>query len=86
MLQALPAGELSVCDDVANARSSTSTSTSVNTNNDLGCIYTTDVKYNDALEQKTKKSFFLKRQKPLLNSSQTIKKKIKRKDINQMKS
>ena len=45
MLQALPIGQIKVCDDVVYTRSSST----------KGYIYTVDVKYNDGLKQKTKK-------------------------------
>ena len=68
MVQALPTGEIKVCDTL-DYTSSTSTK---------GYIYTIDVKYIDELEQKTKKyPFFQKRQWLTLISLQTIKMKKK---------
>ena len=55
MVQALPTGEISVCDDKSFTRSSYSSSTS---SNNIGYIYTVDIKYDDELEQKTKKKPF----------------------------
>ena len=49
MVQALPTGEISVCDNNSHTRSTSNT----------GYIYTIDIKYNDELEQKTKKYPFL---------------------------
>ena len=45
MVQALPTGEISVCDNAVYTRSSSNT----------GYIYTIDIKYNDDLKKKTKK-------------------------------
>ena len=86
MVQALPTGEIKVCDtldpetglaDTVYTRSSSNT----------GYIYTIDIKYNDELKHKQRNIHsFLKRQKLTLISLQTIKMKIKRKDINPMRS
>ena len=52
MLQALRTGEISVCDDKNYNGSIPSPSTR---SKSIGYIYTIDIKYNDDLEQKTKK-------------------------------
>ena len=54
MVQALPTGEIKVCEDPVYTRSSSNT----------GYIYTIDIKYIDELKQKTKKyPFFPKKTK-----------------------
>ena len=77
MVQTLPTGEIKVCDTLDYTSSSST----------KGYIYTIDVKYNDELKEKTNKyPFFPERQKLTVISSQTIKMKIKRKDINPRRS
>ena len=48
MVQSLPTGEISVCDNPVYNRS----------NSNTGYIYAIDIKYNDELKQKTKKHPF----------------------------
>ena len=77
MVQALPTDEIKVfkvCDTLDYTSSSST----------KGYIYTIDVKYNDELKEKTNKyPFFPERQKLTVISSQTIKMKIKRRNINE---
>ena len=76
MVQALPTGEIKVCDTLDYTISSST----------KGYIYTIDVKYNDEMKEKTDKyPFFPEKTKAKLISLQTIKMKIKRKDINLMR-
>ena len=84
MVQALPTGEVKVCDPESGFADNPAYSRS---SSNTGYIYTNDIKYNDELKQKTKRYPILqKRLKQTLISSQVIKMKIKRKDINQMRS
>ena len=81
MVQALPTGEIIVCDIVVYTRSSST----------KGYIYTIDIKYNDEMKQKTKiYPFFPEKTKANLDQFtdyvMKVKKKTKRKDTNQMKS
>ena len=55
MVQASPAGDISLCDGKTYFRSSSSTSSNL-----IGYIYTTDFKKDDELEQKTKKYPFFR--------------------------
>ena len=55
MVQTLPTVEISVCDDRSFAISISSASAS---SNNIGYIYTIDFKFDDDLEQKTKKCPF----------------------------
>ena len=77
MVQALPTGEIIMCNDNKYFQSSST----------KGYIYTIDIKYNNDLKLKTRNIHsFLKRQKLTLISLQTINMKTKRKDINTMRS
>ena len=83
-MQALPTGEIKVCDDPETGFADNNHTSS---SNNTGYIYTTDVKYNDELKQKQRSIHsFQKRQRLTLSTLQTIKMKIKIKDTNQIKS
>ena len=77
MVQALPTGEISKCNDIVYLQSSSTKS----------YIYTIDIKYNNDLKLKKRNIHsFRNRQKLTLISLQTIKMKTKRKDINPIRS
>ena len=76
MVQALATGEIKVCDYPVYTRSCSNTV----------YIYTIDIKYNDDLKQKTKKYPFFPEKTKCDIGQFTIKMKIKRKDINLMRS
>ena len=76
MVQALPTGEIKVCEELG-CTSSSSTK---------GYIYTIDIKYNDDLKQKTNKyPFFPEKTKANVDQF-TDHQNEKRKDTNQMRS
>ena len=76
MDQALPTGEISVCDNNSYTRSRSNT----------GYIYTIDIKYNDEWKQKTKKyPFFPEKTKANIDQF-TDYQNGNKKDINLMKS
>ena len=65
MVQALPYGEIKVCEELGYTRSSSNT----------GYIYTIDIKYSNELKQKTNKyPFFPEKKKHVLINFQIIKK------------
>ena len=77
MVQALPTGEVKVCDGNDYTHSSST----------KGYIYTVDVKYNDELKQKTKKyPFFPEKTKVNIDQFTDYQNENKKKDTNQMRS
>ena len=77
MVQALPTGEIKVCHGNNYTQPSST----------KGYIYTIGVKNNDEVKKRQRNIHsFQKRQRLKLISLQTIKMKIKRKDINPMRS
>ena len=76
MVQALPNGEIKVCEELGYTRSSSNT----------GYIYTIDIKYGDELKKKTNKyTFFTEKTKACVDQF-TDYQNVNKKDINLMRS